>query len=107
MENIKKLANSVDQLRVAVEKMLASDDLTEINSLNAQIGATFHSIQYGTGVAAISVKKAYDTHKAEVRSGAFAKPEVVVTENYATVIEEPTEKPKKKILKKKISRKKK
>ena len=78
MEVIKKLADSVDSLSTTLDEILASDDLATISKLDAKIGATLHSIQYGTGVCAIEIKKAVEAHRKNVRFGVFhaEKPQV-------------------------------
>ncbi len=104
MEQIKKLAASVKELQETVEAVEKSTNTSEITKLDAKIGATLHSIQYGTGVCAIAIKQAVDLRKREVRTGAVSAPvDSKTQEKKAEIVEE--EAPKEKAPKKKKGRK--
>lgn len=79
MEVIKKLNDSVSSLSATLDELLASNDLATVSKLDAKIGATLHSIQYGTGVCAIEIKKAVEAHRRDVRFGVF-QPSAQATE---------------------------
>ena len=104
MEQIKKLAASVKELQETVEAVEKSTSSSEITKLDAKIGATLHSIQYGTGVCAIAIKQAVDLRKREVRTGVVSAPvENKIQEEKTEIVEE--EAPKKEAPKKKKGRK--
>lgn len=69
MTNLDKLADSVKKLQELVKTALTSTNIDEINKTDAAIGATLHSIQYGTGLAAIEIKNAVSARVREVRAG--------------------------------------
>lgn len=104
MEQIKKLADSVKELQETVEAVEKSTNVSEITKLDAKIGATLHSIQYGVGVCAIAIKQTVDSRRREVRTGAVVAPvESKAQEKKAEIVEE--EAPKEEVPKKKKGRK--
>lgn len=74
MEDLNKLADAVKKLQDAVNRALKTTTTGDLSRVDAEIGAHVHSIYYGAGATAISVKRVIDEHRRKIRMGVVTKP---------------------------------
>lgn len=76
MEQLKKLEQTLAQLKAAVDKVSSAKTSSEANAADSEIGACLRSMQYGIGVVGIECKHFVENRQKELRGIKIEPPKV-------------------------------